>query len=56
MDKFDILYWVTMVKMAQEGDPEATDILKQENEVQTELGNPSIIEKLSEAVKELKDK
>ena len=46
MDNNEAIYWLAIVKQANEGSKEAMDLLLQENELRSETGQPTIQEEL----------
>ena len=52
MERLEAIHWVVTMRMAQKGDKEAQEVLKQEEEVRKELGKPSLREELAKMAEE----
>ena len=46
MDNSEAMYWLAIVKQANEGNKEAQEMLRQENELRVESGQPTVQEEL----------
>lgn len=46
MDNLEAMYWLAIVQQAKEGDKEAQELLRQEDEFRTEAGQPTVQEAL----------
>lgn len=46
MDNAEAMYWLAVVRKANEGSKEAEEIIRQENELRTETGQPTVEEEL----------
>ena len=52
MDNSEAMYWLAILQQANEGSKEAGEMLRQENELRTEMGQPTVEEELKEMVEE----
>ena len=46
MDNSEAMYWLAVVQQANEGSEEATEMLRQENELREETGQPTVEDEL----------
>lgn len=46
MDNLEAMYWLAIIQQAKEGDKEAQELLRQEDEFRTETGQPTVQEAL----------
>ena len=51
MDNLTAIHWLSIVKMAKQGNEEAMETLRQENELRAENGLPTVQEELAEMAK-----
>ncbi len=54
MDNSEAMYWLAILQQANEGSKEAMELLRQENELRTEMGQPMIQEELKVLVNKAK--
>ncbi|MEB3373047.1 hypothetical protein SFC43_05160 [Bacteroides sp. CR5/BHMF/2] len=54
MDNSEAMYWLAILQQANEGSKEAMEILRQENELRTEMGQSMIQEELKALVNKAK--
>ena len=52
MDNSEAMYWLAILQQANEGNKEAMELLRQENELRVENGLPMIQAELQEMVEE----
>ena len=52
MDNKEAMFWLAILQQANEGSREAQKMLRQENELRTETGQPTVQEALTEIVEE----
>lgn len=52
MDNSEAMYWLAILQQANDGSSEAQEMLRQENELRTESGQPIVQEELKEIVEE----
>ena len=53
MDEMEVMYWVTTLKMAKNGDEEAMKLLREENQMRIDKGQMTVQEELEEIMKKL---
>ena len=53
MEQMEIFYWVTTLKMANKGDEEAIQILREENQMRIDKGQMTVQEELEEIRQEM---
>ena len=46
MDNGEAMYWLAVVRQANEGDKEAMEMLRQEDELRTEQGQMTVVDEL----------
>ena len=51
MEQLEAIYWLAIINQANNQDKEAMELLQQENELRTEMGNPTVEQDLTEIVK-----
>ena len=56
MDNKEAMFWLAILQQANEGSREAQEMLRQENELRTETGQPTVQEALTEIVEEYEAK
>ena len=52
MDNSEAMYWLAILQQANDGSSEAQEMLRQENELRTESGQPTVQEALTYIVEE----
>ena len=52
MDNKEAMYWLAILQQANDGSSEAQEMLRQENELRTESGQPTVQEALKQIVEE----
>lgn len=52
MDNKEAMYWLAILQQANDGSKEAQEMLRQENELRTESGQPTVQEALTYIVEE----
>ena len=52
MDNKEAMYWLAILQQANDGSKEAQEMLRQENELRTESGQPTVQEALKQIVEE----
>ena len=52
MDNSEAMYWLAILQQANDGSSEAQEMLRKENELRTESGQPTVQEELTEIVEE----
>ena len=52
MDNSEAMYWLAILQQANDGSSEAQEMLRQENELRTKSGQPTVQEALTEIVEE----
>ena len=53
MDEMEVMYWVTTLKMAKNGDEEAVKLLREENQMRIDKGQMTVQEELQEIREEM---
>lgn len=48
MDKFEAMMWLSTIRLANKGDEEAAEILRQENELRAEKNLPTVQQELAQ--------
>ena len=56
MDNKEAMYWLAILQQANDGSKEAQEMLRQENELRTESGQPTVQEELRQKMEEAKTK
>ena len=56
MDNKEAMYWLAILQQANDGSSEAQEMLRKENELRTESGQPTVQEALKQIVEEYKTK
>ena len=52
MDNKEAMYWLAILQQANDGSSEAQEMLRKENELRTESGQPTVQEALKQIVEE----
>ena len=56
MDNSEAMYWLAILQQANDGSSEAQEMLRKENELRTESGQPTVQEALRQKMEDAKTK